>query len=61
MLKVLENILMSRPTEYPEHAAYTDAVKDLHTDCMHELHRLATKMPDHMLVRDLWHVVDACD
>jgi exportin-5 len=49
MLKVLEHILMSRPVERPEYQAYSDAVKELQIDAMHELTRLATKMPDQLL------------
>jgi exportin-5 len=50
MLKVLEHILMSRPAEQPEHMAYTEAVKELLTDGTYELQRLASKMPDQLLV-----------
>lgn len=50
MLKVLEHILMSRPVEQPECAAYTEAVKELQADSMYELQRLAGKMPDQLLV-----------
>jgi exportin-5 len=50
MLKVLEHILMSQPAEHPEHAAYSEAVKELQVDGMYELQRLATKMPDQLLV-----------
>jgi hypothetical protein len=50
MLKVLEHILMSRPVEQPEYSAYNDAVKELQTDGMYELQRLASKMPDQLLV-----------
>lgn len=50
MLKVLEHILMSQPVEKPEHAAYTEAVKELQADGMYELQRLASKMPDQLLV-----------
>ena len=50
MLKVLEHILVSRPTEHPEHSAYSDAVKEYQTDSTYELQRLATKMPDQLLV-----------
>jgi len=50
MLKVLEALLVTRLPEIPEFPAYSDAVKELQTDCMHELLRLATKMPDHLLV-----------
>jgi exportin-5 len=53
MLKVLQHILMSQPVEQPEHVTYSDAVKELQADSMHELHRLATKMPDHLLVSSL--------
>jgi exportin-5 len=49
MLQVLEHILMSRPVEHPEHSAYSDAVKELQTDGMYELQRLASKMPDQLL------------
>lgn len=49
MLKVLEHILMTWPALQPEHRAYNDAIKDLQADSMIELHRLATKMPDHLL------------
>lgn len=51
MLKVLEHILMSRPVEQPEHGPYNEAVKDLQADSVYELQRLATKMPDQLLVR----------
>jgi exportin-5 len=50
MLKVLEHILMTRPMENPAYPAYSEAIKDLQQDCTHELHRLAMKMPDHLLV-----------
>ena len=50
MLKVLEHILMSRPVEQPQCNAYNDAVKELQTDGMYELQRLASKMPDQLLV-----------
>ncbi|KAI9787672.1 MAG: hypothetical protein M1839_000203 [Geoglossum umbratile] len=49
MLKVLEHILMIRPTENPAYPAYSEAIKELQQDCTHELHRLAMKMPDHLL------------
>ncbi len=51
MLTVLEHILMSQPVEHLEYAAYSDAVKELQVDSMYELQRLATKMPDQLLVR----------
>ncbi|KAL3426143.1 nuclear import and export protein [Phlyctema vagabunda] len=49
MLKVLEHILMISPVEHLDQPAYTDAVKELQTDTMYELQRLATKMPDQLL------------
>jgi exportin-5 len=51
MLKVLEHILMTWPAPQPEYKALNDAIKDLQTESMVELHRLASKMPDHLLVR----------
>jgi exportin-5 len=50
MLKVLEHILMSRPVEQPDFGTYNDAVKELQVDGMYELQRLASKMPDQLLV-----------
>jgi exportin-5 len=50
MLKVLEHILMTWPTPQPEHKLFNDAVKDLQSESMVELQRLASKMPDHLLV-----------
>jgi exportin-5 len=50
MLKVLEH-LMCQPAEKPEYQAYTDAVKELQTDAMHELRRIAIKMPNQVFVR----------
>lgn len=51
MLKVLEHILMTWPAPQPEYRQYNDAIKDLQTESMLELQRLAAKMPDHLLVR----------
>jgi exportin-5 len=50
MLKVLEHILMTWPSPQPEHKLYNDAIKDLQTESMVELQRLASKMPDHLIV-----------
>lgn len=50
MLKVLEHILMTWPALEPEHRAFNDAVKDLQGESMVELQRLASEMPDHLLV-----------
>jgi exportin-5 len=61
MLKVLEHILMSKPVEQPEFGSYNDAVKELQVDGMYELQRLASKMPDQLLVSRTLHekLVDA--
>jgi exportin-5 len=53
MLKVLEHILMSRPVEQPDFSVYNDAVKELQVDGMYELQRLASKMPDQLLVSNI--------
>ncbi len=50
MLKVLEHILMTWPSPQADHHLYNDAVRDLQTESMMELQRLAAKMPDHLLV-----------
>ncbi|KAK3322100.1 armadillo-type protein [Apodospora peruviana] len=49
MLKVLEHILMTWPALQPEHRTFNDAIRDLQTESMVELQRLASKMPDHLL------------
>jgi exportin-5 len=50
MLKVLEHIIMTWPALQPEHRAFNDAIKDLQGESMLELQRLASEMPDHLLV-----------
>lgn len=50
MLKVLEHILLTWPALEPEHRAFNDAIKDLQGESMVELQRLASEMPDHLLV-----------
>ncbi|EPE34431.1 ARM repeat-containing protein [Glarea lozoyensis ATCC 20868] len=57
MLKVLEHILMSQPVEHPEHAAYSEAVKELQVDGTYELQILASKMPDQLL--DVYEQIEA--
>lgn len=49
MLKVLEHILLTWPAPQAEYRHYNDAIKDLQTESMLELQRLAAKMPDHLL------------
>ncbi|KAK3690039.1 armadillo-type protein [Podospora appendiculata] len=49
MLRVLEHILMTWPALQPEHKLFNDAIRDLQTESMVELQRLASKMPDHLL------------
>lgn len=51
MLKVLEHILMTWPTPEPDYRAFNDSIKDLQSESMLELQRLASEMPDHLLVR----------
>jgi exportin-5 len=49
MLTVLEYILMTWPALQPEYKLFNDAIRDLQTESMVELQRLASKMPDHLL------------
>lgn len=49
MLAVLEHILVTWPAAQPEHRAYTEAIKDLQSESMVELQRLAAQMPDNLL------------
>jgi exportin-5 len=53
MLRVLEHILMTWPALQPEHRLFNDAIRDLQTESMVELQRLASKMPDPLLVSHL--------
>jgi hypothetical protein len=50
MLRVLEHILMTWPALQPEYRAYNDAIRDLQNESTVELQRLASKMPDPLLV-----------
>lgn len=50
MLKVLEHILMTWPSAQPNYKAYNEAIKELQSESLVELQRLASKMPDHLLV-----------
>ncbi|CAK7566974.1 MAG: karyopherin [Sporothrix epigloea] len=50
MLKVLEHILMTWPSpREPEYRAFNDAIKELQSESMVELQRLAIKQPDHLM------------
>jgi exportin-5 len=49
-LKVLEHILMVRPTDMPDLPAYSEAVRELQSVCSHELQRLAMRYPDYFVV-----------
>ncbi|SZF03802.1 unnamed protein product [Blumeria hordei] len=49
MLKVLEQILMNKAVEHQGYAKYTEAVKEMQTDSLYELQRLAINMPDYLL------------
>lgn len=42
---------MTWPALQPEHKVFNDAIRDLQTESMVELQRLASKMPDPLLVR----------
>lgn len=59
MLKVLEHILLTWPALEPEYRAYNDAIKDLQSESMIELQRLAAEMPDHLLVRQFHIAIEA--
>ncbi|CAK7207345.1 karyopherin [Sporothrix eucalyptigena] len=49
MLKVLEHILLTWPSsKEPEHRTFNDAIKELQSESMVELQRLASKQPDHL-------------
>lgn len=50
MLKVLEHILMTWPAAQPAYKLYNEAIKELQGESLVELQRLASKMPDHLLV-----------
>ncbi|KAI9743344.1 MAG: hypothetical protein M1818_003190 [Claussenomyces sp. TS43310] len=49
MLKVLEQLLTHTVVEDTRYRAYADAVKELQNESLHELSRLAIKMPDQLL------------
>lgn len=52
MLKVLEHILMTWPSAQPAYKLYNEAIKELQGESLVELQRLASKMPDHLLVSE---------
>ncbi|KAI9894139.1 MAG: hypothetical protein M1814_003993 [Vezdaea aestivalis] len=49
MLKVLEHLLSTLPPSEGTNQEYTEAMKELQSDCSHELQRLAVKMPDYLI------------
>lgn len=49
--KVLEQLLNRDLVENPRYQTYSDAVKDLQTESLHELSRLASKVPNQLLVK----------
>lgn len=57
MLKVLENLLTAQYAENPDYPAYSEAVKELHSDRLYELQRLANKMPDQLI--DVYDTLEA--
>lgn len=50
MLNVLEHILITWPSTQSDHRVYNEAIKELQSESLYELQRLAVKMPDHLLV-----------
>lgn len=53
-LRVFEYILESRCPDDPTYEAYSDAVKELHAFCLHQLQRLAMRFPDYLIVSDIF-------
>ncbi len=51
--KVFEYTLDTRLPDDPSCTAYSDAVKELHNFCIHQLQRLAMRFPDYYIVRVL--------
>ena len=49
-LRVFEYTLESRCPDNPAYEVYSDAVKDLHSCCLHQLQRLAMRLPDYLVV-----------
>ena len=47
--RIFEHTLDTRCTDDPTHTAYSDAVKDLHGFCLHQLQRLAMRFPDYLI------------
>ncbi|KAL8735589.1 MAG: hypothetical protein Q9166_000758 [cf. Caloplaca sp. 2 TL-2023] len=47
--KIFEYILDTRHLDNPSFPAYSEAVKDLQSLCIHELQRLAMKFPDYLI------------
>jgi hypothetical protein len=50
-LRVFEYTLETKCPDDPTSEAYSDAVKDLHAFCLHQLQRLAMRFPDYLIVR----------
>lgn len=48
--RVFEYTLDTRCPDDPACATYSDAVKDLHGFCLHQLQRLAMRFPDYLIV-----------
>jgi len=49
-VRVFDYALESRCPEFPEYAAYNDAVKDLQVFAVHHAQRLAMRFADHLVV-----------
>lgn len=49
-LRVFEYTLETRCPDDPAYEIYSEAVKDLHSGCLHQLQRLAMRFPDSLIV-----------
>ena len=48
-IRLFDKILETDCPPYPDSTAYTDAVRDLHAFCTHQMQRLAVKFPDQLI------------
>lgn len=58
ILAILQHIFTIQLPDYPEFPIYSEAVKDLQNICTNELHRLAVKMPNFLIV---WQQQSLCE
>lgn len=52
IFKLVEYILETHCPDDPAFEAYSEAVKDLHGFCLHQLQRLAMRFPDYLVVSE---------